>query len=231
MGRRRSRVRLVLLAALVMLALPASHSLGGPPVQEVDLSAGSAMCVPARGCVSDVDCAPRYCRDFGPGLGFACADPIQDLYCCESGVCPTVEGTVGTCLDVGGTADPIAVCVYFYMENLCVRPGQTSVPESLLRACFSGGTAWDDGDCDGDGTRNADDSSVCPVLSAMDAGPPAGEDAGPERDAGGSDAGEPTRDAETPGFDAGSANGDAGATGFRFGGGAGCGCSVPGAMR
>ncbi|MEZ4339354.1 MAG: hypothetical protein R3B82_22250 [Sandaracinaceae bacterium] len=198
--------------------------------------AGALRCLP----IGTLDCAVASCEvGCGPiGSGIGCHYGPDTLLCCEAdGDCHIDDGfgvtLMGQCDRVTGlTADPgrtvFGVCTFTDPPEAMFCGASTA---ARLAPCVPPGNDWGDGDCDGDGTINAEDETPC-GIAAPDAGastPDAGglDAATPALDGGAPDAATP--DAAAPsdgGFDAATFDGALPPATFspRFGGGGGCVC-------
>lgn len=169
----------------------------GPVARVVD----GGRCEPlAMACVRGTACAvndgPGTCEETGDGAGTFCAPDDEPLYCCGSFVCP----------------DDSDACVPAESASVCVSSHCVGRVRDLLACVTSPGGAlvpFDEGDCDGDGVTNADESEAGTDPCGDE---PPEEDAGASaEDAGGTGMREDGGVLE-PGLD------------VRFEGGGGCAC-------
>jgi MYXO-CTERM domain-containing protein len=133
-------------------------------VQPCDgIGSSGPMCPTPTACTHDAQCA-------GLGLGRcvagACADDCGSLFTCSGrDDCPAFTGVTATCQMAAISGPGSGVCVYadpdaHSVTTLCTT-ASTTASLAQVRACFSGGSDWRQGDCDGDGVRNGVDADPC----------------------------------------------------------------------
>jgi uncharacterized protein (TIGR03382 family) len=137
---------------------------------------GVLYCEPFVTCESDAQCAELepHCEPLATGETVCTAHESTryELLCCESseqcGARSDVAGTCVTFTDEENGQEPVGVCLYHGIFDLCLEAGETATFadaagcfDASLGSLSSLAERYRVGDCDGDGVQNDIDPCPC----------------------------------------------------------------------